>query len=53
MTTKKKDPNAPLLYRFAAGLRPRLEAVRGHKTLTGLINDVLTVWVEKKERKKP
>jgi hypothetical protein len=48
---KKKDPNNPLLYKFAPGLRPRLEAVKAHKTLTGLLNDVLTAWVEKEERK--
>lgn len=47
----KKDFNRPLLFRFATGLRPRLEAVRGHKTLTGLINDILIAWVDKEERK--
>ena len=44
---KKLDPDRPLPYQFAKGLRPRLEAVRGHKTLTGLINDILLAWVEK------
>ena len=51
MSKTKKDPNAPLLYRFAKGLRPRLEALRNHKTLTGLLNDVLLAWAEKEERK--
>lgn len=51
MAKKKKDPDAPLLYRFAEGLRPRLERLRGHKTLTGLLNDVLTAWADKEERK--
>lgn len=48
---KKQDPDRPLLYHMAKGLRARLEAVRAHKTLTGLLNDVLTAWVEKEERK--
>ncbi|MEO8067040.1 MAG: hypothetical protein ABI599_05040 [Flavobacteriales bacterium] len=48
---KKKNNNTPLLYRFADGLRPRLEKHKGHRTLTGLLNDVLVAWVEKEERK--
>lgn len=48
---KKKVPTGPLLYKFAPGLRPRLESLRGHKTLTGLLNDILTAWVDKEERK--
>ncbi len=48
---KKKDPNRALLYKFAPGLRARLEALKAHKTLTGLLNDVLTAWADKEERK--
>jgi hypothetical protein len=56
MPKPKKAPNAPVLHRFTEGLRPRLEALKdgaGHKTLTGLINAVLTAWADKQENKKP
>lgn len=51
MPRKRKDPNSPFLYHFAPNLRPRVEAHLGHKTLTGLLNDILLAWVQREERK--
>ncbi len=44
--------NAPLVMNFTDGLKPRLlkqVPLQGHKSLTALINQVLTIWVNKQE----
>lgn len=48
----EEENNAPLVMNFADGLKPRLlkqVPLQGHKSLTGLINQVLTAWVSKQE----
>ena len=44
--------NAPLVMNFTEGLKPRLlkqVPLQGHKSLTALMNQVLTQWVNKQE----
>ena len=45
-----KEGDKRLLFKFAPGLRGRVLALRGDKTLTGLINDVLREWAERQEQ---
>lgn len=47
-----KEGDKRLLFKFAPGLRARVLALRGDKTLTGLINDVLREWAERQEQEK-
>ncbi len=54
MAKKKLNPDRPLLYHPAPGLRARLEAMKphtGHTTLTSMINGAVVAWLEKQEHK--